>query len=71
MRCILDLILAGLALGNVPEDDLRFVQDLGLVRMARAGGQEFSNPLYREMCCAPEHPPAASGANWSDHRTSC
>ncbi|MFE8603318.1 AAA family ATPase [Archangium violaceum] len=71
VRSTLERIRAGLSLGDVPEDDLRFIQQLGLVRMARAGGLEFSNPLYREMCCAPEHPPVASGANWSNSRTSC
>ncbi|OJT19183.1 polyketide biosynthesis operon protein CyrO [Archangium sp. Cb G35] len=49
VRRILEPILAGLALGNVPEDDLRFAQDLGLVRMARTGGLEVANPLYREI----------------------
>jgi hypothetical protein len=49
VRRILEPILAGLALGNVPEDDLRFVQDLGLVRMAPTGGLEVANPLYREV----------------------
>jgi hypothetical protein len=42
-------MLAGLALGDVPADDVRFVQDLGLVRMGGAtGGLEVANPLYRE-----------------------
>ncbi len=49
VRRILEPILAGAALGDVPEDDLRFVQDLGLVRMARMGGLEVANPLYREV----------------------
>jgi hypothetical protein len=49
VRRILEPILAGAALGDVPEDDLRFVQDLGLVRMAREGGLEVANPLYREV----------------------
>jgi hypothetical protein len=49
VRRILEPILAGLALGEVPEDDLRFVQDLGLVRLAAAGGLEVANPLYREV----------------------
>jgi hypothetical protein len=49
VRRILEPILAGLALGDVPEDDLRFVQDLGLVRMAATGGLEVANPLYREI----------------------
>lgn len=49
VRRILEPILAGLALGEVPADDLRFVQDLGLVRLAPTGGLEVANPLYREV----------------------
>ncbi|QRN98161.1 ATP-binding protein [Archangium violaceum] len=49
VRRILEPMLAGIALGDVPEDDLRFVQDLGLVRMASTGGMEVANPLYREI----------------------
>jgi hypothetical protein len=49
VRRILEPMLAGRALGDVPEDDLRFVQDLGLVRMASSGGLEVANPLYREV----------------------
>ncbi len=49
VRRILEPMLAGRALGDVPEDDLRFVQDLGLVRVAPAGGLEMANPLYREV----------------------
>ncbi len=49
VRRVLEPILAGLTLGQVPEDDLRFIQDLGLVRMASTGGLEVANPLYREL----------------------
>jgi hypothetical protein len=49
VRRILEPMLAGRALGNVAEDDLRFVQDLGLVRVAPSGGLEVANPLYREV----------------------
>ncbi len=49
VRRILEPLLAGLALGEVPTDDLRFVQDLGLVRLAPTGGLEVANPLYREV----------------------
>jgi hypothetical protein len=49
VRRILEPLLAGLTLGDVPEDDLRFVQDLGLVRMAKTGGLEVANPIYREI----------------------
>ncbi len=47
VRAILEPILAGLTLDNVPEDDVRFVQDLGLARMTETGGLEVANPLYR------------------------
>jgi hypothetical protein len=33
----------------MPDDDLRFAQDLGLVRMTTEGGLEVSNPIYREI----------------------
>jgi ATPase family associated with various cellular activities (AAA) len=49
VRRILEPMLAGLSLGDVPEDDLRFVQDLGLVRTAATGGLEVANPIYREI----------------------
>jgi hypothetical protein len=49
VRRIMEPMLAGLSLGDVPEDDLRFVQDLGLVRMGSTGGVEMANPLYREV----------------------
>jgi hypothetical protein len=49
VRRVLEPILAGLTLGQVSEDDLRFIQDLGLVRMASTGGLEVANPLYREI----------------------
>ncbi|WP_426756636.1 ATP-binding protein [Myxococcus sp. Y35] len=49
VRRIIEPMLAGLTLGDVAEDDLRFVQDLGLVRMAATGGLEIANPLYREV----------------------
>jgi hypothetical protein len=49
VRRILEPMLAGLSLGEVAEDDLRFVQDLGLVRAAPGGGLEVANPLYREV----------------------
>ncbi|WP_224363288.1 ATP-binding protein [Hyalangium versicolor] len=49
VRHILEPMLAGRALDDVPADDLRFVQDLGLVRLAPTGGLEVANPLYREI----------------------
>jgi hypothetical protein len=56
VRRIMEPLLAGLSLGEVPQDDLRFVQDLGLVRMGSRGGLEVANPLYREII-----PPVANG----------
>jgi type II secretory pathway predicted ATPase ExeA len=49
VRAIIEPMLAGLALGDVPVDDLRFVQDLGLVRPDPEGGLVIANPIYREV----------------------
>lgn len=49
VRRIVEPILAGRALDEVPDDDLRFVQDLGLVRKTSEGGLEVANPIYREV----------------------
>lgn len=49
VRRVIEPMLAGRALGDVPEDDLRFVQDLGLVCMTQTGGLEVANPIYREI----------------------
>jgi len=49
VRRIIEPMLAGRALGDVAEDELRFVQDLGLVRMPQGGGLEIANPIYREI----------------------
>jgi hypothetical protein len=44
IRRIIEPMLAGLTLGEVPEDDLRFAQDLGLVRMAASGAWRWPTP---------------------------
>jgi hypothetical protein len=49
IRAILEPMLAGELLGNVPEDDRRFAMDLGLVRATDEGGLEVANPIYREV----------------------
>lgn len=49
VRRIIEPILAGEALPAVPEDDLRYVQDLGLVRSEGSGGLVIANPIYREV----------------------
>ena len=49
VRRVIEPILAGAALGDLPADDLRFVLDLGLVRTADSGGIVIANPIYREV----------------------
>ncbi|WP_438016271.1 AAA family ATPase [Sorangium sp. So ce315] len=49
VRAVLEPILAGSALGAVPEDDQRYVMDLGLVRQADGGALEIANPIYGEI----------------------
>lgn len=49
VRAILEPMLAGSTPGDVPEDDRRFVVDLGLVRRSPLGGLEVANPIYREI----------------------
>ena len=49
VRAILEPMLAGDFLGDLPEDDARFVVDLGLLRLSPMGGLEVANPLYREI----------------------
>ncbi len=49
VRSVIEPILAGASLGNVPPDDLRFVIDLGLCRMTGEGGLVIANPIYREV----------------------
>ena len=49
VRAVIEPMLAGEMLGDMPEDDLRFVLDLGLVREDPAGGIVVANPIYREI----------------------
>jgi hypothetical protein len=49
VQAVIEPMLAGEALGDVPEDDIRFAQDLGLVRLSAQGGLEVANPIYREV----------------------
>jgi hypothetical protein len=49
VRAIIEPMLAGEDLGDVPEDDQRFVIDLGLVRRSENGGLVIANPIYREV----------------------
>ena len=49
VRQIIEPLLAGEALPAVPEDDLRYVLDLGLVHRSPEGGIVIANPIYREV----------------------
>ncbi|MCX6032613.1 MAG: ATP-binding protein [Chloroflexi bacterium] len=49
VRHVIEPLLAGRTLADVPFDDIRFVQDLGLCRMDPAGGLVIANPIYREV----------------------
>jgi hypothetical protein len=49
VRSIIEPMLAGELLGDVPEDDIRYAVDLGLVRRSEEGGLVVANPIYREV----------------------
>lgn len=49
VRRIVAPMIAGEALPELPDDDLRYVIDLGLLRLARGGGLVVANPIYREV----------------------
>ena len=49
VRAVIEPMLAGETLGDVPRDDQRFVVDLGLLRSTHDGGLEVANPIYREV----------------------
>jgi hypothetical protein len=49
VRRIIEPMLAGQVLTDVPEDDRRYVIDLGLVRRDPSAGLVIANPIYREV----------------------
>ncbi len=49
VRRIIEPMLAGTALGQVPEDDIQYLIDLGLCRMDSGRGLTIANPIYREV----------------------
>lgn len=49
LRAILEPMLAGDYPGDIPDDDLRFAVDIGLLRQSKTGGLEVANPIYREI----------------------
>jgi hypothetical protein len=49
VRAVIEPMLAGQELGEVPDDDRQFLVDLGLVRRDPEGGLVMANPIYREV----------------------
>ncbi|MBK9261969.1 MAG: ATP-binding protein [Polyangiaceae bacterium] len=49
VRSVIEPIMIGAHLGEVPMDDRQFVTDLGLVRMNPDGGVQIANPIYEEI----------------------
>ena len=49
VRRVIEPILAGDALAEIPDDDRRFVLDLGLVSKVNGGHLQIANPIYREV----------------------
>ncbi|NET34025.1 MAG: ATP-binding protein, partial [Cyanothece sp. SIO1E1] len=49
VRAIIEPMLAGQELGDIPEDDRQFLVDLGLIVRNPAGGLAPANPIYREV----------------------
>ncbi len=49
VKAIIQPMLAGQEMGDIPNDDIRFVMDLGLCRMDPLGGLTIANSIYREV----------------------
>ncbi|WP_129678429.1 AAA family ATPase, partial [Candidatus Chloroploca sp. Khr17] len=49
VRRVIEPILVGGSISDVPADDRQFVVDLGLVRRNEAGGLVIANPIYHEV----------------------
>ncbi|MGF1520948.1 MAG: ATP-binding protein [Leptolyngbyaceae cyanobacterium] len=49
VRAIIEPILAGQELEDIPYDDRQFLIDLGLVVRPSSGGLAIANPIYREV----------------------
>ncbi|MCF7977442.1 MAG: AAA-like domain-containing protein [Chromatiaceae bacterium] len=49
VRRIIEPMLAGEALEQLPLSDLEYLTDLGLLRQRGGGGIEIANPIYREV----------------------
>ena len=49
VRSVIEPILAGGSLDNIPMDDREYVVDLGLVVREQGGGLAIANPIYKEI----------------------
>ncbi|NET39763.1 MAG: ATP-binding protein [Cyanothece sp. SIO1E1] len=49
VRAIIEPMLAGQSLEIIPDEDLQYLLDLGLCRLADGGGLVIANPIYREV----------------------
>ena len=49
VRRVIEPMLAGTLMESVPEDDIQYLIDLGLCRMASGQGLTIANPIYREV----------------------
>jgi hypothetical protein len=49
VKAILEPMLSGQTLGEVPNDDVEFLLDLGLCRIDETGNLTIANPIYREV----------------------
>ena len=49
VRAIIEPMLIGDYRGDIPDDDIRFITDLGLMRMDEKRRMDVANPIYREI----------------------
>jgi len=49
VRRVIEPILAGDEVAEIPDDDRRFVLDLGLVQKINGGNLQIANPIYQEV----------------------
>jgi hypothetical protein len=49
VRRVIEPMLAGLPADHLSDDDVRYLIDLGLVRLDATGGLVVANPIYREV----------------------
>jgi AAA-like domain len=49
VRSVIEPILAGDDVADIPLDDQLYVRDMGLIKKAKERGWDISNPIYREV----------------------